>query len=366
MLMKNLFFSIETSQIWPKFFHTLLIKFSCFHNIPTSPTPSFLLPTPIPIPIPIPSTMFQQAIRRSVVPKLTKALTPRKTAAMITAPLATYAGYKAVKSTNGSAFAATQTDQHGGMSSNEFLPFSLTDVQVLSSDTAIYYFGLSSPSAKLNMPMTSYILAKADVDGEQVIRPYTPLADLEGEMALVVKTYPNGKMGNAFASLSPGDTMLFKGPMKKYEYTPNQFDRVTLIAGGTGITPVFQLMDAIISNPDDKTTVHVLYGSRSSEDILLKPLLDSMAYSYPEKVKVTYVIDRPEQGWTGLTGYITPEAITAIHGAPGNPRSKVFVCGPPPMMEAVCGPKGANYTQGVLGNSLLGQLGFNEAEVFKF
>lgn len=173
-------------------------------------------------------------------------------------------------------------------------------------------------------------------------------------------------MGGAFARLSPGDTMLFKGPLKKYEYTPNEFDRITMIAGGTGITPMFQLMSAITNNPQDKTKIHLVFGSRSSEDILMKPLLDSLAYAHPDQVKVTYIIDRPEQGWTGLTGYVTPEVVTAVHGAPGNPRAKVFICGPGPMMETVSGPKGPNYTQGVLGNSVLGQLGFNESEVFKF
>lgn len=313
--------------------------------------------------------MFQQALRRTVVPKLAKAITPRMTAAAMTIPVTAYAAHRAYN-TRKPAFASTQTPTgdvaHGGMSSTEFLPFALTDVQPLSPDSAIYYFALSSPSAKLDMPITSYVLAKADCDGEQVIRPYTPIADLDGEMALLIKTYPNGKMGNAFAKLAPGETMLFKGPLKKFEYTPNEFDRITLIGGGTGITPLFQLLDAITSNPDDKTKVHIIYGSRSTEDILLKPLLDAAAYTFPDQVKVTFVIDRPEQGWTGMTGYITPEAITAVHGAPGNPRAKVFVCGPPPMMESVCGPKGPNYTQGVLGNSILGQLGFNESEVFKF
>jgi cytochrome-b5 reductase len=311
--------------------------------------------------------MFQQALRRTVTPKLAKALTPRATAAMMTIPVAAFGGYNAIKMNNPSAFASTQTNiEHGGLTPADFTALTVSKIDQISADSSVYYFSLSSPTAKLNMPITSYVVAKADVDGEAIFRPYTPLADAEGEMALVVKTYPNAKMGSVFKSLQVGDSMNFKGPLKKFDYTPNQFDHVTMIAGGTGITPIFQLMEAMTANTDDKTTIHLLYGSQTPQDILIKPLIDKMVSEHPTRVKVSYYVDRSDADWDGLTGYITPEAITSVHGAPGNERSKVFVCGPPPMMNAVCGPKGANYTQGVLGDSALGKLGFNESEVFKF
>ena len=306
--------------------------------------------------------MFAQAVRRAVTPRVVKSITAA--AGVSVASLATY---QTMRTFNPKAKAETQVDlKHGGLSPDQFLPFTLSDVQLISSDSALYFFSLATPTAKLNMPITSYVLAKADVDGEQIIRPYTPIIEVEGEMPLLIKTYPNGKMGNAFSHLEIGQTMLFKGPLKKYDYNTNEFDRITLVAGGSGITPCFQILEHIVNNPNDKTQVHLLYGNRSTEDILLKPILDDLAITHSDKFKVSYIIDRPEQGWTGMTGYVTPEVVSAIHGAPGNPRAKVFVCGPPPMMEAVCGPKGPNYTQGVLGNSILGQLGFNESEVYKF
>jgi cytochrome-b5 reductase len=38
-------------------------------------------------------------------------------------------------------------------------------------------------------------------------------------------------------------------------------EAVGLIAGGTGISPCYQLIKAILSNPNDKTQVSLVYGN---------------------------------------------------------------------------------------------------------
>eukprot|EP00461_Guttulinopsis_vulgaris_P004764 UN04766 len=276
----------------------------------------------------------------------------------------TPAAYYAARRPFVKAQTAVDQNQHGGLDPNNFVPLRLSEVQPISPDTAIYYFQLSGPDAQLNMPTTSYVLAKADVNGEPVVRPYTPISELPGEMPLVVKTYPNGKLGNVFSNLSVGDTMLFKGPLPKFQYRENEFDRLTLIAGGTGITPMFQLIERIMLNENDNTQVHLLFANRSTDDILMKAILDEFEYSFPDRFKVTYVIDQPEEGWKGPTGYINADLLNAVAGEP-NPKHKVFVCGPPGMMEAISGPKGPNYTQGEL-KGLLKNLGYTESDVFKF
>lgn len=48
-------------------------------------------------------------------------------------------------------------------------------------------------------------------------------------------------MSQHFASLKPGDTLDFKGPILKIAYKPNQYDAIGMVAGGTGITPMLQV-----------------------------------------------------------------------------------------------------------------------------
>jgi NAD(P)H-flavin reductase len=43
-----------------------------------------------------------------------------------------------------------------------------------------------------------------------------------------------------------GTAVPFKGPISKFTYQPNQWDAVGLIAGGSGITPMYQLIQVCI------------------------------------------------------------------------------------------------------------------------
>ena len=254
--------------------------------------------------------------------------------------------------------------KNGGMSTERFLPFRLADAEIVSKDTCVYFFQLNHPEATLDMPITSYVLAQTIIDGEQIIRPYTPLGNIMGVFPLLVKTYPGGKMSGHFARLEVGDKINFKGPFIKYHYNANEYDRLTLIAGGTGITPMYQMIDGILSDENDRTRVHLLYANRRVDDILMKAVLDAFAEAYPDRFKVTYMVDAPSKDWSGPTGFINADIVNAIAGAP-NPHHKIFVCGPPGLMKSVCGTKGPNYTQGET-TGILRDLGFTEKDVYKF
>lgn len=129
-----------------------------------------------------------------------------------------------------------------------------------------------------------------------------------------------------------------KGPFKKFEYVPNQWDAVGMIAGGSGITPMYQLIHEILSNPRDATQVRLVYASRSPSDIILKTELDALAVTHPN-FKVLYTVDAPVEGWKGTTGHVTKEMVTAFLPPPQPEAGKhqILVCGPPPMMNAVSG-----------------------------
>ena len=59
--------------------------------------------------------------------------------------------------------------------------------------------------------------------------------------------------------------------------TPLQYSHIGLLACGTGIAPMIQVIRAIVENEDEDTFVQLLYASRSVHDIILKTLLDGWA-----------------------------------------------------------------------------------------
>lgn len=137
-------------------------------------------------------------------------------------------------------------------------------------------------------------------------------------------------MSTHIHSLQPGDKLEFKGPLPKYPYTANMHERLTLIAGGTGISPMYQLVRAVFNNPEDKTEVTLVFGNISEDEVLLKKELDHIATVHPRRFKTVYLLDKAakEEGWA-TTGYVTKELLKQVLPEPGSKNQKIFVSKPP-------------------------------------
>jgi len=184
----------------------------------------------------------------------------------------------------------------------------------------------------------------------------------------MVKKYPNGKGSGKMHSLKPGESMLFK-PLHEFDYKTNQYSAITLIAGGSGITPIYQLTRAILNDPSDNTKLALVYANNTEEDILLKNEFDELAQKYPGRFTRLYTVSKttPQGEGTYEKGYISKEMLGKVMPHKMSERNvKVLVSGPPAMIESVAGAKGGfGWTQGSLGG-ILKELGYTKEEVHKF
>lgn len=270
------------------------------------------------------------------------------------------------------ATAATPTTKKLALNPNEFVKLRLKSTEFISPNTTRHRFELQSPEHETGLTVASCIVARAEVDGKTVTRPYTPISlnHQRGYMDLLVKSYPKplGVMSRHIQSLRPGhDALEFKGPYPKIQYKANMKKKIGMIAGGTGITPMLQIIREVLSNPEDRTQISLIFANVTEADVLLKDELDALQYLYPE-FKVYYTLDKPPRGWQQGTGYVTAEMIakhlpTNKNNAPDDVL--ILVCGPKGMMEMVSGVKGAKDAQGEL-TGLLRDLGFTSGQVYKF
>ena len=142
------------------------------------------------------------------------------------------------------------------------------------------------------------------------------------------QAYPTGVMSKHFDELKVGDSLDCKGPMIKLPYEANKWQAIGMVAGGTGITPMLQVIEEVLRNPADKTQLSLVFGNVTQEDILLKSRLDALAAKHPGRFKLLYVLDKPPKGWKGGAGYVTPAMLKEALPPPGE-KHLVLVCGPP-------------------------------------
>ena len=162
----------------------------------------------------------------------------------------------------------------------------------------------------LGLPIGQHIYLSARINGSLVVRPYTPTSSDEdlGHMDLVVKIYPanthpkfpeGGKMTQHLESLAIGDSIDVRGPSgllvyagrgvfeikedKKGEAKQVSAARVSMIAGGTGITPMLQLVRAVFRDSEDKTCLSLLLANQSEDDILLRKELEDVEKEHPDR-----------------------------------------------------------------------------------
>ena len=79
------------------------------------------------------------------------------------------------------------------------------------------------------------------------------------------------------------------------------------IAGGTGITPVYQVIQAALKN-NDGTNLSLVFGNRTVNDILLKDELVQLKINNKEKFELFLTVDiQPDASadWQQGVGFIT-------------------------------------------------------------
>ncbi|CAD0018139.1 unnamed protein product [Aureobasidium pullulans] len=227
----------------------------------------------------------------------------------------------------------------GFLKSTEFQPLPLVSKQILPGQGLVRLtFELPTPTTRLGLPIGQHVAIQAKIGEQTITRSYTPTSndtDL-GKLVLLIRLYDDGMLtGQYLAKLKVGDQVLFRGPKGAMKYQKGYAKKIGMVAGGTGITPHYQLIRSICEDPRDTTEVSLVYANRTEDDILLRSELDLWAKSYPKNLKVHYMLDNPPEGWQYGSGFITKDVLEQHMPAPSNDGStKILLCGPPGMINA--------------------------------
>jgi len=262
-----------------------------------------------------------------------------------------------------------------GLEKEVHLP--LIEKRVLNHDTRIFRFGLNS-GHRVGLPVGQHISARATINGKMVQRSYTPISSDEnlGYVDLLIKVYfPNerfpdgGAMTQHFESLKIGEKLAFIGPKGRNKYLGNGnfiahtldgtkdnhvsgINHVVMIAGGSGITPMYHVAKDMLKNDSANTKITILFANKTESDILLRNELEEMAHANPERVNVHFTIDNKTDGWLHFDGHINEDMMRSCFPPQGS-DVMVLICGPPGMIKFACLPN-------------LEKLGFEQNRIFVY
>eukprot|EP00899_Mesostigma_viride_P019070 jgi/Mesvir1/27164/Mv20827-RA.2 len=229
---------------------------------------------------------------------------------------------------------------------SEWKQFKLEKVYHLTHNTRLMRFDAGGKDLTSGMTVASCVVTryqngtKEDGSPNYVIRPYTPTStpDTKGYFDLVIKVYPEGKMSKHLGEMKEGDVLEVKGPVPKLKYEANMKKHIGMLT--------------------------LLFANVTEDDIILRSQLEAMAKKHPN-LTVLYTLEKPPAGWKGYTGRVSKDMISQLMPPPSD-DAMVLVCGPDPMLDAICGGKDKKtYSQGPVGG-FLKELNYESQHIYKF
>ena len=179
-----------------------------------------------------------------------------------------------------------------------------------------------------------YLNLALTIDGRRVNRSYTiassPTRNAYCEIS--VKRAANGfGSRHLHETWREGQRVKVSAPAGKFVFAGHEADRVVLIAGGIGITPMMSVVRSLTDRgwPGD---IYLLFSVRLVRDVVFREELAYLEARFPNLHVRVCVSRDPDTAWDGPRGQIMRETIAAF--VPNLTHGPVLLCGPDAMMSA--------------------------------
>jgi benzoate/toluate 1,2-dioxygenase reductase subunit len=149
-------------------------------------------------------------------------------------------------------------------------------------------------------------------------------------LEFLVRLIPGGVMSE-YLRTAPraGDTLEVEGPRGAFVLRQHR-GRHVFVAAGTGLAPIFSMLDALRRRPGPRTPTFLSFGCSTEEDLFYRDELEIRQWWTPE-LRLRLSGGRDVDAASGLFRGNPVEGIAAedVAGA-----AAAYLCGPPAMIEA--------------------------------
>lgn len=207
-------------------------------------------------------------------------------------------------------------------------------VRDLTYDIKEVTFDLIEP-AEISQRSGQYVQVRAPGPEGPVFRAYSISSPVyvNDKMQLIVRLVPGGIASTYIHNLKEGDEVMFTGPYGEFRLSEEPNTDVVCVGGGAGMAPIANIIYSIYKQWPERTC-YLFFGCRTTKDVFYLDKFEALAKDHP-KFKVVYSLSDPleeDEKWNGDTGFIHLSVEKYLEP---NSKHQAFLCGPPPMIEAV-------------------------------
>lgn len=172
------------------------------------------------------------------------------------------------------------------------------------------------------------------IDGQEVIRQYSFSSAPETDLlpAVTIKRVPNGLLSHFLGTLRVGDVINVSEPYGRF-ILKDRTKKHLMIAGGSGITPIFSLIKSLLSNSDEGL-ITLLYSSKRSDSIIFRDKLDDLKKRFSNRLEVKYFVDESDEKTATdlLNRKINNSDLEHFMEGQAKENVYAFICGPQGLM----------------------------------
>ena len=192
-------------------------------------------------------------------------------------------------------------------------------------------FRFSRPSNFDYLAGQYLIIFLPDGKGGVLKKPLTISSSPTEDFIEVTKKITAGhQFSEAINSVKVGDEIQLNAPFGEFVLDKTQA-KIAMLSGGIGITP-FRSMCRYATDLQLETDIVLIYGNKTSQDIVFKQEFDQMQKKN-QNFKIVNTLTRQNSNWDGNTGHIDVGMIN--NELPDCSQRLFYLCGPPNMMDAM-------------------------------
>jgi Na+-transporting NADH:ubiquinone oxidoreductase subunit F len=150
---------------------------------------------------------------------------------------------------------------------------------------------------------------------------------------LNVRLVPGGIGSTYLHKLQAGEMVKFTGPYGEFVLNEDPSVEIICVGGGCGMAPMKNIIYTIYDRWPDRSC-WLFFGCRTTQDIFYLEQFKELAKKHTNFHVVYALSDElaPDEKWDGETGFVH---LAVDKKLKENVARQAFLCGPPPMIEAV-------------------------------